>query len=47
MMATDTAPLRYPSNHSPHGTPDKLDFAWLGDVVDALGAAVHGLPIPA
>jgi Zn-dependent M28 family amino/carboxypeptidase len=42
LMVTDTAPWRYPHYHTPHDTPDKLDFDTLADVVNGLeNVAVH------
>jgi hypothetical protein len=43
LMITDTAPLRYPYYHKPTDTPDKLDYAFLTDVVAGLEAMVAGL----
>jgi hypothetical protein len=44
-MITDTAPLRYPYYHTPHDTPDKIDYPrtarvtlGLGQVLDQLAA---------
>jgi len=36
IMITDTAPYRYPFYHTPHDTPDKLDY-------DRMARVVHGL----
>jgi hypothetical protein len=35
-MVTDTAPYRYPWYHTPHDTPDKIDFGKFAQVVDGL-----------
>ena len=41
VMVTDTAPLRYPYYHSTEDTPDKVDFAWLTRVADAIVRVVR------
>jgi Zn-dependent M28 family amino/carboxypeptidase len=46
MMVTDTAPFRYPWYHTPHDTPDKVDFTRLAQVVDGLEAVVCALAAP-
>jgi Zn-dependent M28 family amino/carboxypeptidase len=43
IMVTDTAPFRYPWYHTPHDTPDKIDFDRLAHVVDGLEAVVRSL----
>lgn len=43
MMVTDTAPFRYPWYHTPHDTPDKIDYHRLGHLVDGLEAVVAAL----
>ena len=35
LVATDTAPLRYPYYHTRADTPDKVDFEWLSEIVSA------------
>lgn len=39
LMLTDTAPLRYPWYHTPDDTPEKIDYAFLGQVA----AGVEGI----
>ncbi|OGQ77548.1 MAG: hypothetical protein A2289_08110 [Deltaproteobacteria bacterium RIFOXYA12_FULL_58_15] len=36
LMATDTAPFRYPHYHMPHDTPDQLDYHRMARVVDGV-----------
>jgi len=36
VMITDTAPFRYPHYHTPHDTPDKVDYERLARVVGGL-----------
>ena len=43
MMATDTAPFRYPWYHTAEDTPDKIDYEKLADVVDGLEAVIESL----
>ncbi len=43
VMVTDTAPFRNPYDHSPHDTPDKLDFDRLARVVDGLRGVITNL----
>ena len=43
MMVTDTAPWRYPWYHTPHDTPDRIDFDKLGEVVNGLEAVAAAL----
>jgi Zn-dependent M28 family amino/carboxypeptidase len=43
VMVTDTAPFRYPHYHSPHDTPDKLDYGRLARVVKGLEGVVRDL----
>ena len=43
LMATDTAPLRYPHYHTAQDTPDKIDFDRTARVVDGLTQVVHQL----
>lgn len=43
LMATDTAPFRYPWYHEPDDTPDKLDFAGLAGATTGLLGAVRAL----
>jgi len=45
VMATDTAALRYRYYHTRDDTPDKLNFIWLADVVDALVVVVNNLAV--
>jgi hypothetical protein len=40
LMATDTAPLRYPYYHKRADTPDKVNFAWLSQIVSGFRAVV-------
>jgi hypothetical protein len=42
-MVTDTAPFRYAHYHKQTDTPDKLDYARMGAVVDATADAVEAL----
>ena len=46
VMATDTAPLRYPFYHTREDTPDKIDFGWLDHVVGSLKLVVANLGTP-
>ena len=39
-MATDTAPLRYPYYHTRADTPDKINFAWLTQIVSGFRAVI-------
>jgi Zn-dependent M28 family amino/carboxypeptidase len=43
IMITGTAPYRNPFYHSPHDTPDKLDYGRMARVVDGLAAVVRDL----
>ena len=43
LMVTDTAPFRYPWYHTADDTPDKLDYARLGAVVDGLEGVAAAL----
>ena len=43
VMVTDTAPFRYPWYHTPHDTPDKIDFEKLAQVVDGIEAVIVSL----
>jgi hypothetical protein len=43
MMATDTAPFRYPYYHTRYDTPDKLSYRALAEVVIGLRGAIVGL----
>ena len=43
LMVTDTAPFRYPWYHTPHDTPDKIDYPRLAAAVDGLQAVVTAL----
>jgi len=43
IMATDTAPLRYRHYHTRKDTPDKVNFPWLEDVVQALDGVLTKL----
>ena len=43
LMVTDTAPFRYPWYHTAHDTPDKIDYARFGAVVDGLEAVTIAL----
>ena len=47
VMVTDTAPFRYPHYHSPHDTPDKLDYGRLARVVKGLEGVLRDLAAPA
>jgi len=47
VMVTDTAPFRYPHYHSPHDTPDKLDYGRLARVVKGLEGVLRDLTAPA
>ena len=42
LMATDTAPFRYPYYHTPSDTPDKIDYERLARVVSGLERVVRG-----
>ena len=43
LMVTDTAPFRYPHYHSPHDTPDKLDYERMALVVRGLEGVIERL----
>ena len=43
LMVTDTAFYRYPHYHSPHDTPDKLNYGALARVAEGLANAVEVL----
>ncbi len=43
IMATDTAPFRYPHYHLPGDTPDKIDYDRMARVVDGLEKVVRAL----
>lgn len=43
IMITDTAPYRNPFYHTPHDSPDKLDYGRMARVVDGLAAVVRDL----
>jgi Zn-dependent M28 family amino/carboxypeptidase len=43
LMVTDTAPWRYPWYHTPHDTPDKIDFERFAEVVDGLEQVIRAL----
>jgi Zn-dependent M28 family amino/carboxypeptidase len=43
LMATDTAPLRYRHYHTPHDTPDKLDYDRTARVVAGLARVIIDL----
>lgn len=43
MMATDTAPFRYPFYHTRYDTPDKLSYGALAEVVEGLRAGIIGV----
>jgi Zn-dependent M28 family amino/carboxypeptidase len=40
LMATDTAPLRYPYYHTRADTPDKINFSWLSQIVSGFRAVI-------
>jgi len=40
LMATDTAPLRYPYYHTSADTPDKVNFSWLSQIVSGFRAVI-------
>jgi len=40
LMATDTAPLRYPYYHTRADTPDKVNFGWLSQIVSGFRAVI-------
>jgi hypothetical protein len=42
-MITGTAPYRNPFYHTPHDTPDKLDYGRMARVVDGLAAVIRDL----
>lgn len=44
-MITDTAPFRYPHYHSPHDTPDKIDFVRLTHLVLGLRHVIDQLAL--
>jgi hypothetical protein len=46
VMVTDTALFRYPHYHLPSDTPDKLDYARMAQVVDAMRIVVERLASP-
>ena len=46
IMATDTAPFRYPAYHAPDDTPDKVDYDRLARVVTGLLRLVEELAGP-
>jgi Zn-dependent M28 family amino/carboxypeptidase len=46
VMVTDTALFRYPHYHTPHDTPDKVDFGSLARVLDGLVGVVGELARP-
>ena len=46
LMATDTAPFRYPYYHTPEDTPDKLDFERMARVVAGLQKVIEELANP-
>ena len=41
LMATDTAPFRYRYYHTPHDTPEKINYECMARVVQGIGAAVN------
>jgi Zn-dependent M28 family amino/carboxypeptidase len=43
IMVTGTAPYRNPFYHTPHDTPDKLDYGRMARVVDGLAAVIRDL----
>ncbi len=43
LMVTDTAPFRYPHDHEPTDTPDKIDYHRLAAVTDGVGVVVAAL----
>jgi Zn-dependent M28 family amino/carboxypeptidase len=43
LMATDTAPLRYPHYHTPQDTPEKIDYDRMARVVAGLARVVQEL----
>lgn len=43
LMLTDTAPLRYPWYHTPDDTPEKLDYAFLSQVVAGIEGVLEEL----
>lgn len=43
LMVTDTAPWRYPWYHTPHDTPDRINFDKLAEVVHGLEAVTAAL----
>jgi Zn-dependent M28 family amino/carboxypeptidase len=43
IMITDTAPFRYPHYHAASDTPDKLDYASMARVVEALTNVIEEL----
>lgn len=43
LMLTDTAPLRYPWYHTPDDTPEKVDYAFLGQVAAGVEGILEGL----
>ena len=45
LMITDTAFYRYAHYHSPHDTPDKLDYEFMTAVTDGLLAAIAELAV--
>ena len=46
LMATDTAPLRYPYYHTRADTPDKVNFGWLGQIVSGFRTVIADLAKP-
>jgi hypothetical protein len=43
LMITDTAPFRYPHYHTPHDTPDKIDYDRTARVVAGIARVVREL----
>ena len=46
LMATDTAPLRYPYYHTRADTPDKVNFGWLSQIVSGFRAVIADVATP-
>lgn len=42
-MISDTAPFRYSQYHTPHDTPDKIDYEKLARVTEGIVGAIHAL----
>jgi Zn-dependent M28 family amino/carboxypeptidase len=42
-MVTDTAPMRYPWYHTPDDTPEKVDYAFLGQVAAGIEGVLEDL----